>query len=97
MLKVTEKLDRESCFNRALDGEAIFVLLARDITAPETIRFWVRERIMQGKNKEDDAQIVEALNCALLMERQYNSLPPSELWERVKENQLKLFDKENPK
>jgi hypothetical protein len=46
----------------------IFVLLARDTAAPATIRFWATERVRLKKNRPDDPQIVEALECARIME-----------------------------
>jgi hypothetical protein len=70
MLKRLELADPNSCMSRALTDEMTFVLLARDIAAPDTIRYWVRQRIANGKNSIDDPQITEALECALEMERQ---------------------------
>jgi len=67
MIKRDEIDDTESCFNKAGDGERLFVLLARDPAAPVAIRAWVKERLHLGKNHLDDAQIVEALDCARLM------------------------------
>ena len=54
--------DPTSCLNTARKNERLFVLLARDIAAPDTIRYWVRKRLALGKNRRDDAQIVEALD-----------------------------------
>lgn len=48
--------------------EMVFVLLSRDAAAPVAIRAWVTERLRLGKNIETDAQIVEALECAKMME-----------------------------
>jgi hypothetical protein len=70
MIKRDEIEYTESCLNRARDDERIFVLLARDPAAPVAIRAWVAERIRIGKNVLDDAQVVEALDCALRMERE---------------------------
>ena len=56
-----------SCMNRAKDDEMTFVLLGRDVAAPAAIHAWVTERIRLGKNKPQDAQIQEALNCAFTM------------------------------
>lgn len=69
MLKRKELTDPRSCMSRADDDEMTFVLLGRDLAAPDTIRFWVERRIALGKNKSDDPQIVEALECAAWMER----------------------------
>lgn len=68
MLKRDEIEYTESCFNKAHDDERLFVLLARDPAAPVAIRAWIAERIRLAKNAPGDAQIVEALDCADLME-----------------------------
>lgn len=70
MIKANEVANPQSCLSRAKHHEWIFVLLARDAAAPETIRFWCRERIRLGKNGPDDEQIMEAMRCASLMEEQ---------------------------
>jgi hypothetical protein len=57
-----------SCMNSAHYDEMVFVLLSRDAAAPVAIRAWVVERLRLGKNVETDRQIVEALNCAKVME-----------------------------
>jgi hypothetical protein len=71
LIKQTELTDSTSCFNRALNHEMIFVLLARDKAAPHAIREWCKERVRLGKNKPDDVQITEALRCAETMEKFY--------------------------
>lgn len=68
MIKRDEIEHPESCFNKAQDDERVFVMLARDAAAPATIRFWIAERLRLGKNKPDDAQILEAYECAKRME-----------------------------
>jgi hypothetical protein len=68
VIKRDEIEDIESCFNRAGDGERLFVMLARDPAAPAAIRAWIAERIRLGKNAPGDDQIREALECAKLME-----------------------------
>ena len=70
MRKYIELNDPRSCMSRAKYEEMTFVLLGRDSAAPAAIRFWVAERIRQGKNEPHDAQIVEALECADTMERE---------------------------
>lgn len=69
MIKREELRNGDSCLNRALFDEMLFVLLGRDVAAPATIRFWIEERIRLGKNTRDDRQIVEALECAEWMEQ----------------------------
>lgn len=68
MLKRDEIEDTGSCFNKAGDGERLFVLLARDPAAPVAIRAWIAERIRLGKNVAGDEQIREALECSDLMD-----------------------------
>lgn len=70
MRKAQELTDPRSCMSKARDDEMTFVLLARDVAAPATIRAWANERIRLGKNHYKDAQIVEALLVADEMERQ---------------------------
>lgn len=67
MIKREELTDPNSCMSRALDNEMTFVLLARDVAAPATIRFWIAERIRLGKNKAGDPQMEEASCCASAM------------------------------
>jgi hypothetical protein len=64
MRKRDELSDPNSCLNKAADDEFLFVLLARDEDAPETIRFWARRRVARGKRPADHPQIVEALASA---------------------------------
>jgi hypothetical protein len=68
MIKRRELTDPTSCMSKARDDEMTFVLLGRDGAAPATVRFWVQERIRRGKNRADDPQIIEALECARSME-----------------------------
>jgi hypothetical protein len=55
-----EITDPRSCFNKAKLRERIFVILARDVAAIETVREWMLTRIEKGKNVNDDPQIKEA-------------------------------------
>lgn len=64
----------QGCMSRAFDDEMIFVLLARDVTSPATIRNWCKQRISCGRNRENDHQIIEARICANEMERQYEEI-----------------------
>jgi hypothetical protein len=70
MRKFQEISDPFSCFSKAKKNELMFVLLARDITAPSVIRYWVDQRILAGKNLSTDPQIAEALKCAAQMEEE---------------------------
>ena len=70
MRKQQELTDPRSYMSRARANEMTFVLLGRDAAAPFAIRKWVEERIRLGKNRRDDAQIVEALTAADTMERE---------------------------
>lgn len=77
MVKTDEISNPSSCLNRALPTERLFVLLARDASAPETIRFWADLRVRSGKNKETDPIIAEALACAAAMESERGELRAS--------------------
>ncbi len=68
MIKSEELTNPESCMSRALPDERVFVLLARDLVASQVIREWARLRCLHGKNTVKDPQIVEALECADLMD-----------------------------
>ena len=68
MRKLQELTEPNSCMNRADMTEMTFVLLARDVAAPATIREWCRLRCLHGKNTPKDPQIREALDCADAME-----------------------------
>lgn len=68
MIKREELTNPKSCMSRANDDEMTFVLLGRDAAAPAAIKAWVWERLRLGKNNHDDAQIREALDCAIRME-----------------------------
>jgi len=68
MIKRDEIECTDSCFNKARDNERLFILLARDPAAPVAIRAWVAERLRLDKNTATDPQIVEALECARIME-----------------------------
>jgi hypothetical protein len=70
MRKKEELSNPKSCINKAKDNEMTFVLLGRDIAAPYAIREWVEKRIWEGKNKRNDPQIIEALQCASIMENE---------------------------
>ena len=48
MIKRDEIEHAQSCFNKAQDGERLFVMLARDPAAPVAIRAWIDERIRLG-------------------------------------------------
>lgn len=77
MLKTQELENPNSCLNRARDDEPVFVLLGRDVTAPDTIRRWANERIHAGKNLPGDQQIKEALALAESMEQFRDALQPA--------------------
>jgi hypothetical protein len=78
MHKVAELNNPTSCLNRAKNEERIFVLLERDVAAPETIRFWAAERVRQGKNHPADRQIQEAVALAAEMEAVRAEKAPNE-------------------
>lgn len=69
--KLTEL--RDGCFHRAMDDEPMFVLLARDLSAPSKVRAWADEReaeVQAGRKPASDMESVhEARECADRMER----------------------------
>lgn len=73
MRKHEELVSPDSCFRKAGFNEMTFVLLGRDAAAPVAIRAWIAERIRLGKNAADDPQIVEAKQCAQVMEAERDS------------------------
>ena len=68
MRRIDEFTNPDSCFNKADNEEPVFVLLARDPSAPIAIRVWVALRIKDGKNQMGDTQTTEALKLADEME-----------------------------
>jgi hypothetical protein len=68
MIKRKEVSDPTSCLNRATDDEPVFVLLGRDVSAPTTIKYWIADRISQGKNVRSDPEIRDAELMADYME-----------------------------
>lgn len=70
MRKIEEAINPTSCLNKAFDHEMLFVLLGRDPAAPVAIRAWITERLRLRRNNPNDAQIVEALNVADIMEKE---------------------------
>lgn len=60
------------CYANALSDEPMFILLARDPTAPAIVREWaeLREAAIETGNRprSDMAMVVEARDCALQME-----------------------------
>lgn len=68
--KLTEL--RDGCFARAMDDEPMFVLLARDASAPKKVREWATQRkadISMGRKPASDMAVVdEAFETANKME-----------------------------
>ena len=58
------------CYKAALPDEPIFVLLARDPSAPDLVRAWAAARIGRLGHTlgDDDRKVVEALKCARAMD-----------------------------
>jgi hypothetical protein len=77
--KELELKSAHSCLNSAAMDEPVFVLRAKDITAPKVIEDWVVRRIQAGKNKAGDYQTTDALAVAKAMtDWQKINLPPRE-------------------
>lgn len=66
------KANGDVCYEVALPDEPMFVLLARDITAPDIVREWARKRLLQietgNKPASDIEKVYEALMQACKME-----------------------------
>lgn len=62
---------RDGCFARAMDDEPMFVLLARDASAPGKVEDWADQRehdIERGRKPASDMEVVrEARACAQRM------------------------------
>jgi hypothetical protein len=56
------------CYANAEPDEPMFVLLARDPSAPYAIRRWAQRRVASGLNASTDDQISEAFDCADAMD-----------------------------
>ena len=76
MLKTNELRDPASCLNKAADDEPVFVLLARDPCAAQTVRAWAS----MSNGVHSDKKRAEALRCADLMDsyRQTRTPPTTE-------------------
>ena len=80
----------DGCLAKALPDEPFFVLLARDLTAPGTIRFWADQRAQASVDDEhyqDAGQLTEAFETADAMEawREANdglwrAISPAPIW-----------------
>lgn len=73
MTKSEELSNQNSCLNKALMDELVFVLLARDQAAPVAIKAWIDERIRLGLNTPQDAKIISAEESVRLMSLQWAS------------------------
>lgn len=68
------------CYEKAAPDEPLFVLLARDVTAPQLVEDWARRREeliglgIKPDTPEERAQIQEARDCAAAM-RAWHSAP----------------------
>jgi hypothetical protein len=68
--KNQEALNPNSCLNRAYENEMLFILMGRDPAAPVAIRAWIAERIRLLRNRPTDQQIIDAVACAEIMEKE---------------------------
>ncbi len=59
-----------TCIQKALDDESLFVLMARDVTAPLVILEWIKLNL--GKQPEE--KLMEAFNLAMEMHRTCQSI-----------------------
>lgn len=70
MLKRDELSQPDSCLNKAGDDELIFVLLARDPAAADTVRYWAARRVELGLNTADHPKILSAYEWVRQAEQQ---------------------------
>jgi hypothetical protein len=78
MRRHEEIMDPDSCFNKALPDELMFVLLERDEAAPYAVEEWARKRIELGLNSPDDLKILSALQWAKTVKERQVCLTQSE-------------------
>lgn len=74
MIRSKEVISPNSCFNKALGNEMIFVLLARDRTAPWVVGIWCFLRVIFKLNHWTDRQIQEAWATAKTMSQTRDSI-----------------------
>lgn len=55
------------CLEKAFEDERLFVLMARDYTAPEIVLEWVKKNI----HTQPEAKLREAFECALEMSKTF--------------------------
>lgn len=60
MTKELELSDPNSCFNKARPDEQIFVLREKDLAAPETILYWIQQRMRLMLNIAGDEKLTAA-------------------------------------
>lgn len=58
--------DENDCIKKALPDEELFVLMARDVTSPQTILYWISQNV--GIQPEE--KLREAFICAMKMKNQ---------------------------
>lgn len=64
-IKKTERDDPLSCFNKAFDGEPIFILRGQDLIAPGLVLQWANRAAKNGTPAE---KVEEARKIAAAME-----------------------------
>ena len=70
MTKSENLANPNSCWNKALDDEEVFILLARDRAAVVAISAWMEERHKLGLNSATDPQILSTAVSIQKMEEQ---------------------------
>lgn len=69
MIKSEERDNPDSCWNKANEGEIVFVLLERDPSMSGTIRDWAWRRIKMGIDTADSPKIISALKLADFLDK----------------------------
>lgn len=62
MLKREEMSNPNSCLNRAVDDEPIFVLRAKDKASFWAVNMWIQSRMLLGMNQPNDEKIISAMD-----------------------------------
>lgn len=86
MIKRDELSNPNSCLNKAEPDEIVFVLRAKDESAPVAIQAWINHRLETGKNFAHDQKILDAQECIQMMqEYRFNNQPEPQTiqWFRI--------------
>lgn len=69
MTKHEEKRDPDSCWNKALENEPVFVIRAKDPVCGLIVNLWCAIRINAGLNMRGDDKLTDAEHWIQMAER----------------------------